>query len=535
MIPKPRIFFMLWTLIGFLLIFSLPDYGGRPLHPETPRAGGILRVRVFSDVFKPDLDPASGSWAIITEQIFDGLVRLDNDFSPVPSLAEYWNISEDKRRYTFFLRRGVRFHDGREMTSEDVKFSLERLVRRETNCPFREYFLQRVVGAQEFYDGKTGDVAGFKAPEKYVFEVHWRTPYPSALLLLSMSSCKILPRELVLAQGKNFFWKPIGTGPFKFDHWLRSPKLEIVGAHLERNYGYFGGGIYLQALEFSPYFTEDHFMERETDVIPFFSDRLARAGCQVLVSEPRSLSFLLLSCQIPPMDRLGVRKALAFGIDKEKLAAAAGIREIFSLATGNFIPSDWPGFFPKDDTIAYDPEMARQILYEQGFSEKKFPELILYLPAPRNDAQIRFSAELGRELEKLDISVSVKYYQSLPEIRDQTRPFLIKADWPLEFPDPENIILPLFSSRSPINIANGRYVNPRLDSLLEESERESSWSRRTELFRQMERNLEEDLPAIPLFMNEPRIAVQPYVRGLKIPSLGFDYLDVREVWLDKKE
>jgi len=530
-----RRIFLAFSIFAIILVFgSRPDFAVKSPQ-DIPKPGGTLHLRDFSDSFKPNLDPAAGAYAFITEQIFDGLVRLDNNLIPSPALAEYW-IPEDGRNYIFFLRKGVKFHDGRELTSQDVKFSFERLIRRETNSPIRDHFVSKVVGAQEFADGKAKDVAGLKTPDKYIFEIQWRIPYVSALYLLSLSYCKILPREAVLSEGRNFFWKPVGTGAFKFDSFVRSPKLDPVGVRLERNDDYFGKKAYLGALEFSPYYTVDHFVGKEIEVMPFLTERLARSGCQVLSGGLQSLTFLMMSCHLPPLDRPSVRKALAYGIDREKLAQAVPGGEFIRRTTNNFIPAQWPGFFPLDSAYDFNPEKARQILEEQGFfSEKKFPELVLFLSLPRNDAQQKFSNTLEAQLAKLGISLAVRYFQTLAEVKDVRQPFLIKVDRPIDLPDPEDIIRPLFQSRSETNLSGQRYAGPRLDKLLEEAEKERSWERRTELFREMEQVLVEDLPALPVYSSEQRIALQPYVRGVKVSPLGFSYIDAKEIWLDKKE
>ena len=100
-------------------------------------AGGLLG----------SFDPAGGAPAFLLEQVYDGLVKLDSNLGVVPALAEYWVISEDGRTYTFYLRRGVKFHHGRELEAADVKFSLERLVRKGAPGAYSQYFLGRVPGA----------------------------------------------------------------------------------------------------------------------------------------------------------------------------------------------------------------------------------------------------------------------------------------------------------------------------------------------------------------------------------------------------
>jgi ABC-type transport system substrate-binding protein len=530
-----RLLLMVLSLIFFA---ALPNFGLRSSQ-EIPRNGGTLRIRAFENTFKPNLDPAVGRWIFITDQIFDGLVRLDYNLDIVPSLAEYWKSSEDGGKYTFYLRKGVKFHHGQELSSDDVKFSLERLIRKETNSPYAELLTSRVVGADEYREGKTDDVSGFKVLADDIFEIQWKNPHLSALYplyLLSMSFCSILPKDLVTAQGNNFFWKPMGTGAFKFESWIRSPKLEIVGARLERNNDYFGKKAYLDFLEFSPFFTVDNFMDRELDIIPFLSNRLAASGCQVVEGSPFNITYLMLSCRIPPLDRLPVRKALAFGIDKEKLAKVISENEIIRRPTDNYIPSRLPGFFPLDEAQDYDLDKAWRILEEQGFSpERKFPELTLFLPSPRNDVHLKFAAELQNQLRPLGISLDVRYYRTLDEIKDFKRPFLAKLTWRMDFPDAENIIRGLFSSSSTVNKICLGYENSNLEGLLAASDMERSRIRRIEIFRKIEKILRVDLPSIPLFSEEERMAVQPYVRGVKVPALGFQYMDAKDIWLVKKE
>ena len=519
------------------LLFCFPPGSPIRFSQDPPTPGGILHVRDFSGAFKPDLDPAGGANVFVTEQIFDGLVRLDNDLIPSPALAKSWTRAEDGKSHIFYLREGINFHNGKELTSRDVKFSFERLIRRQTNSPFREYFLNKVVGAREFAEGKAADVAGFKIPDGRTFVVQWLHPNVSALYLLSMSFCKILPRENVEAEGASFFWKPVGTGPFKFDSWVRTPRLVEAGVSLVRNGDYFGEKKpYLEGLEISPYYTADQFVGREIEVMPFLSERLARAGCQVIDGGLQNITFLLVSCSIAPLDRPSVRKALAFGIDKDKLAEAVQGGPFNRRTTNNYIPSQWPGFFPLDRAYDFTPEKARMILGEQGFfSGKVFPEVNLFLPLPRNQTHLNLAAALEDQLNKLGISLNQELYRSLPEVKDSRQPFLVLVDWAMDVPDPESIIPPLFQSTAAINLANERYASPRLDKLIEEAALERSGDRRNDLFLQMERVLIEDLPAIPLFANEQRIALQPNVRGFKVPPLGFNYVDAKEIWMDKKE
>ena len=214
-------------VLSFLFPAFLALFCGRGLEAsraqEQPKYGGTLRVKDFSGAFINTFDPASDQNLFILEQLFDGLVRLEKNMTVAPALAEYWNISKDGKTYVFLLRQGVKFHHGREMTAEDVKFSLERLIEAKTPAVFARYFVNRVVGAREFREGRAPNVTGFKVKGPYTFEMSLTDPYVSGLYLLSMHFCKILPKDLVLEQGRRFFQRPSGTGPFKYAYLLRSP------------------------------------------------------------------------------------------------------------------------------------------------------------------------------------------------------------------------------------------------------------------------------------------------------------------------
>ncbi|MDH5468511.1 MAG: ABC transporter substrate-binding protein [Candidatus Aminicenantes bacterium] len=520
-------------ILFFLWIMSFPLINFGQERSIRPRYGGVFRLKSFTTSFKMQLDPAHPDSSIfISEQIFDGLVRLDKDLNPVPSLAEYWKISSDSTKYTFYLRKGVRFHNGDELTAEDVKFSLERLIDRETGSPYYQFFLPRVVGAQEFREGRAAEVEGFKAIDKYTFEIDWIEPYVSALYLMSMHFCKILPRERVKGREKRFFERPFGTGPFAYDSLMMAPVGDVVGIRLKRNESYFGGRAYLGAIEFSPHFTLEHFLNGEIDSIPVVSDKLLSPDFQVFQDGSLHPIYLGMSCHIPPLDRQVVRKAIAYALDKRDLA-----RDTFDLryvrdVSNNYIPPRLPRFFPREDAEGVNPLKAKQLLQEAGFSEgNEFPTLSFLIDLPKTDLKFKIYRALRKQLDPLGIRLKLNYYNSLEEIKRYDGPYLIFLGRVMNFPDPEDIIRPLFFSKSVFNVFG--YNNPELDELLHKAEVESSWTKRINFFHQIEQILIRDVPCLPLFSHQNRVAMQPYVRGVEVPPLGFYYLDARKIWLDK--
>jgi ABC-type transport system substrate-binding protein len=532
-------------VLGFSLCFLCLSAANRADSPylkkaeEKPRSGGTLRIKAYQAPFNPVFDPALPSHYFIVEQLYDGLVKFDNNFGIIPGLAEYWTISDDGKTITFYLRKGVKFHNGREVTAEDVKFSLERLVQKRSGSTCYQYFISRVVGADEFWEGTAKDVEGFRVVDDHTFEIRWIKPYASGgLYLLGMYYCKVLPKDLLLEKGEAFFQAPVGTGPFKFAGWLRdprSPKAQILGVRLERNPSYFGKVPYLDALEYSPNFTQSQFEDGDVDIMPVLSESLLQKKYQVLMNSSLRSACLALSCRIPPLDRAEVRRALALGIDKSKLAEAAYTPAAVPQVMDSYIPPVLPGFFPKDTAPAADPEEARALLGRLLPATGGRMSLTLVFPLPKQGIFPSLEKELRRQLDALHISLDVRYLKNVEDIRDVRTPYLKFLEWDMEFPDPENIVLPLYGSRSPVNQLNSRYASPALDSLLEQSAVEASWEKRTSLFRQMEQILSDDVPSLPLYLEWTRIALLPRVRGAKLPALGFYFLDTKDIWLEERD
>ncbi len=520
---------MLLTLSAAWSTAAAPQQSPEP----APRYNGTFRIKGYLKPFNQVFDPAGPSPYFICAQLYDGLVKFDSHFNPMPSLAEYWKVSDGGTRMTFFLRPGVRFHNGRELTAGDVKYSLERLVKDRPGNTYYQYFTRKVVGAEEYRQGKAAEVVGFRVVDASTFEIRWIRPYVSGLYLLGMYYCMILPKDLVESQGRSFFQKPVGTGPFKFAEWIRSPRLDILGVRLERNPLYFDRRPYLSAVEYSPYFTEDQFAEGSVHMISVTSDRILRKRYQILENNTLKSFFLALSCDIAPLDRPEVRKALSLGLDKARLAEAYDTLPYLHQVLDNYIPPLLPGFFPRAGGPFTDADTAKLLLDRLlPGSGRKGLTLMLLFAAPRSDASARLARELERQLEAMEIQLDVKYLRKPEDIKNVRGPYLKFLEYTMDFPDPENILIPVYHSRSIVNELNARYKNPRLDALLEQSEVEPSWERRTGLFREIEKILYEEAPTVPLFSERVRVGLLPQVRGVRLPAMGFIFLDVKDIWLE---
>lgn len=516
-------------VLGLLFSLTLAVSG----ETTKPKPGGVLKIRPYGRTLNTDLDPAGNGYSVVIEHLYEGLVRLDQNLAVFPALAEYWTVSDSGKKTTFYLRKGALFHNGQEVKAEDVKFSYERLFGLKNN-PLFYLFASRIEGGEEYWSGQASEVKGLKVIDDQTLEITWKQTNISNFYFLAASFAKILPKNLVLAQKKRFFDRPVGAGPFKFDYWLRSPRLDIVGIRLIRNDKYFERKPWLEAIEISPYFSLENFLEDEVQVIPYLSYRISRSRYQILESNLLHVAYLFFSCHLPPFDRPEVRKAIKFFINRTELATLASTTAYFGQVMDNYIPPYLPDFVPETEPEKLSLSQLKEVLVSAGAGDPEKPlNVNLLFSFPNKDLAGKIYEELKTELAPAGINLKLKMVDSLEQLQEEKTPYLVYFDWLLDLPDPEFLILPLFHSGSFLNKSYFHYQNLQLDSLLEDQKNTASFDRRVGIFRQIESLLRTEVPAIPLYYFRQRLAYQPYVKNLKSQPLGSFFLNLREAWIDR--
>src|SRR5688572_1214722 len=206
-----------------------------PAEAMTPQQGGEVTV-----VYKDDLatlDPAIGydwtNWPTI-KMVFDGLLDYDDTTNLTPRLAESMpEVSDDATVYTFKLRSGVKFQNGRELVADDVVYSITRVLDPNTGSPGAGFYVG-IKGAQDFIDGNATSVEGIKAVDEHTVEFTLNQPDVTFLNKIALNFAFIVPKEEVEKAGENFGHTPVGTGPFTLKEW--QPGQYLV---FERNPDYF--------------------------------------------------------------------------------------------------------------------------------------------------------------------------------------------------------------------------------------------------------------------------------------------------------
>lgn len=305
----------------------------------------------------PHLDPTSAAAgaidSVLYSNVFEGLTRFAADGSVVPGLAQSWDISEDGLTYTFNLVEGAKFHDGTDLTAEDVKFSLDR-ARAEDSA-----------NAQKALFGSIADVEVVNAN---TVKVTLSAPNGSFLFNMAWGDAVIVAPESIGGIKQT----PVGTGAFKFSNWVQGDQIELV-----RNDDYWGDAPALEAATFKfisdPTAAFAALMAEDIDAFAGFPapENLpqfeADARFQVIVGNTEGETILSTNNKMPPLDNVKVRKAIAHAIDRQAIIDGA----MFGLGTPigtHFAPHN-PDYVDLTGNSQYDPELAKKLLAESGLAD----------------------------------------------------------------------------------------------------------------------------------------------------------------------
>ena len=529
-------------LIFLLTVSILADgaLGERVSKPEEqPVLGGTYRRPL--EFMPKTLDPANtiDIYAVTAiQQLFDGLVQFDQNLNVIPAIAKSWRISFDGLTYTFYLREGIKFHNGRSVTADDFVYSFSRIINPKTKSS-AVHFLEKVVGFKEFQAGKINYVDGLKSVDKYTFEIMLSEPFYPFISVLGVINLKVVPKEELEKPGSVFLKFPIGTGPFKFVSMKEGE--EIV---LEANPDYFEGRPYLDRIIFkifhgTPY--EDifrNFVEgklEETAGIPFqeFRDPSKLKDFYIIRKPLLSLRFYGMQIKTKPLDNKKVRQAINHAINKEKIDKEAfqGMDQM----TDRILPLGMPGSSPVKIPYPYNPKRAKELLSQAGYPGGKGLPPIEFWSASRADITRKELEIVKSNLASIGINLQIHTetnWKKFEEMMSSYKTPVFRYAWYADFPDPDNFLGILFHSKSKCNYM--AYHDLKVDGLLDRAKEERDYLKRMEMYRKVEEIVLEDAPIVPTINHIFQQAYQPYVRGVEVNALGGPYIPMKKIWLKKE-
>ena len=535
------------TILFVLSLFLFSCYSGEK------KEGGVFHYNETTGV--ASIDPAfakNQSIMWVVHQLYNTLVEVDSSLHIVPSLAKRWEVSDDKKIYTFFLRSDVYFHDdpcfpaakGRRLTASDVVYSFQRLIAPATASP-----------GSWVFNGKVDSLAGFTAISDSVFQLKLTRPYNPILGILSMQYCSIIPKEAVERYGPDFRRHAVGSGPFRFVAWEEGQAMV-----LKKNENYFetdsaGKRLpYLDGVKISFYDSKaTEFLLFRQQKLDFINDIDASFKDEVLTKsgtlrkdwqskiELHTHPYLnieyfgiLVDENNPvvkgsPLRLKKVRQAINYGFDRRKMVLY--MRNSLGIpATSGFVPAGHPSF----DSVQvkgydYNPQLARTLIQEAGITKKNAPAIKLYTIPIYSD----IASYIARQLEEIGLNVQVDVVQKslLLDLTSNSKAGFFRGSWIADYPDAENY-LSVFYSKNPAPPNYTRYNNPAFDAVFEQAIAETNDSLRYELYKKADQIMIDDAPVVPLWYDVVVHLVQPSIKNF-LPN-ALNLLELRRVTFQKK-
>lgn len=477
------------------------------------------------------LDPAAASnfeniWPV--NQLFNGLVQMDDSLNVVPCIARSYSVSSDGRVYTFSLRSDVFFHDnicfrngkGRRVTARDFVFSFNRLSD------------SRVSSAANLLDNveqnEPNPHPGFEALNDSTLKIYLKKPFNAFLSILTMKFFSVVPVEAVNYYKLEFRKNPVGTGPFVFKIWDEGTKLILL-----KNPHYFERDNNNTALPYLDAVTVSFIKDRETAFMELLNgkfDMLSGADAfntnEVLDKQGnlRALykqKFYLQKQTFLKTDYIGilvdekselvrhhplrlkaVRQAMNYGFDRDKLIHYLR-NNIGQAAHAGFIPKGLKSYDPdKVKGYFYSPDKVKELLASAGFpGGKGLPEMTIYITDNYKEQAEFIQSQLAEN--KIRVQLSIEKPSILRQAVNNCEYNLFKKSWFSDYADEENF-MSLFYSRNfaPQGVNFFHYANPEFDRLFEQALSEKSIPVKNDLYQKMDQLVVEDAPVIPLYYDQ---------------------------------
>ena len=502
----------------------------------------VFRYNEFRNI--TSLDPAfarnpQNIWPI--QQLFNGLVQLDDSLNVIPEIAKRWEIDSTGKVYTFFLKENIFFHpapqfngEERKVIASDFTYSFDRLRDVKVGSP-GGWVLQQVED--------------YKAINDTVFQILLKQAFPPFLSLLSMRYCSVVPHEVVEDSNHEFRKHPIGTGPFKFKAWEEDIKLV-----LRKNPNYFERdekGIQLPYLEaiavsFLPDIQSEFmlFSQGKFDFLnsldPSYKDELltplgelqAQYKGEITLQKGPYLNTeyigFYLESDNPALQSKKIRQAINIGFDRKKMITYLRNTIGFAAEEG-FIPLGLAGR-SKTKHSQYQPEKARELV--NAFIEEHKSQPKIRLATDINYMDI--CEYLQQELKKIgiDIEIDLMPTPTLRQAKSSGKLEAFRASWIADYPDAENYLSLFYSPNfSPGGPNYTHFYSAKFDSLYTNALSINSFEKRTNSYREMDELVMQNYPVVPLYYDQAVRFLQSNVKGLEMNPLNL--LQLKRVYKDR--
>lgn len=467
---------------------------------------------------------ADSTSSAINGLVYNGLLRYDRNLQLEGELAESWEVSADNLTITFYLRKGVLWHDGTPLTSADVRYTYELYIDPDIPTAYAEAFRQ---------------VARVETPDDHTFVVHYDTPYAPALISWATP---IHPRHLLQdtdVTRSPLNRRPVGTGPYRFVEWIGGEKIV-----LEANPDYFEGAPYIKRVVYRiiPDLATQ-FLELQTGSLDFMglsplqferqTDTLAfRRNYNKYQYLSFGYTYLGYNLRRPLFQDKRVRQALSYAIDKQELIDGV-LLGYGAAATGPYKPDTWV-YNPEVPRYDYNPEKARQLLAAAGWNRTNRDGILVKNGEPfsftivtnqGNDLRIKTGEIIQRRFREIGVDVRLRVIEWATFLKEFINPGNFDATilgWS-GGPEPDQYNIWHSSKTAPGQLNFIGFSNTEVDEVLEKGRRVFDQAERKTYYDRLQQILAEEQPYTFLYVSEALPAVSRRFRGVEPAPAGIRY------------
>jgi peptide/nickel transport system substrate-binding protein len=538
----------LCLLLG-VTVFALAASGAAGARTGHATAGGTL---VFAGAADPTyLDPAlvsDGESFRVTEQIFEGLVSIKPGTTSIrPALATRWTLSKNGRTYTFFLRHGVKFHDGTRFNAAAVCANFNRWYN--FSGPFQDasatYYYQAIFHGFRHNENSTLSPPLYRScraagPYKAIVTLTGRNgPFLPAL---SLSAFAIQSPAAMRKYGANqgelrsgtfyptgsyAFSHPTGTGPFRFQSWTVGQRVVLV-----KNKQYWGKKARLDRIIIQPIANNEARLQALKSGAVNGYDLVAPqdigsirgdSKLKTLDRPPFNVAYVTINQAHAPFDKLAVRQAVAYGLDR-----ASVVRSFYfgrAVVAQEFLPPQIFGWTNKVPKYPYNPTKAKQLLQSAGLTlpvkvDFWYPTGVSrpYMPNPALNFQA-FSDSLEKSGFRVVPHTAPWRPDYVKKVNDGTAGDLNLIGWTGDYGDPDNFVGVFFGTYS----AQFGFHNNAIFNILKKAQQETNFKKRVALYKNANIMIMKYLPAVPYAHSKPALGFQRTVKGYVPNPTGTDF------------
>lgn len=481
------------------------------------------------------IDPAKCNEVVgfnVIYNVFEGLVRLDENSNPEPGMAEKWDISQDGLTWTFHLR-DAKWADGKPVTAADFEYAWKRVLDPATGAPFA-YDLYYVKNGRAYNEGKaSADDVGVKAQDDKTLVVTLENPTPYFLTILSLPQTVPMRKDMVEQDPEGWSTKPelyMGNGPFKMTAWTMNDSYTF-----EKNENYWDAASVKPAklvftLMVDANTALSSFESGELDIIDLVPTqeikRLQDEG-KLKIYPNIGTYYVLFNTQKPPFDDPRVRKAFSLAIDRRGIIDNVAMGG--QIPAGSFVPYGYPDADPTKDFREvggdfYDPEKAnieeaKKLLAEAGYPDGKgFPKVSYIYNTSEAHKQIGEALQaMWKDALGVDVEIRNMEWSVYLDERQQGNYDMARAGWMSEFRDPI-AMLELFTTGSVNNDA--KWSNKEFDDLIKVAKSTSDQKARMEALHKADAIMMEEMPVAPIYFYTKTVAFQPNLKDFQITPLA---------------